>query len=333
MPQPRFGLLCPDLSSEEDASAALTEGVTAHNPAQTSLGAYAQIPEAYPVRALGGLACEWSNGIPMSDKRGTVPEYVGLEYFVLPEAQAQWDQYVGTYQVVDDEQVYCTVDAPIYCTINTLVNGYWVEGVLSGLAVDPSLPDADIQSAAREVFAPAVDAVSSAVAPGALWVAPEETVPLPGSCDEMVTPTEVATALGLEQEVRSTTGGGGWSLSSAAFDTAAELPCSWILNGSDAGLGTLTWLPGGRWAAEEAMTVATHPSTPEPVELVGMAEPDSADIRCSDSDTACTIDMIVGGNWIQVTVDTSGTSQTLPPIDIRGGATTIAETVVANVSG
>ncbi|MCU1407524.1 MAG: hypothetical protein JWQ43_3827 [Glaciihabitans sp.] len=330
-PTPRLNIGCTDLGTPATFASLLTTPVTVGNPTTTALATQPTIPAAYPVRSLGGLVCEWSNGRPISGTAGEDTGYVGAQVSILPDATATWQQFVSTYLVVDNVQVYCTNAAPVFCSLNTLINGYWVEATLTGLTVADPTNDAAVQAAAKSYFDTVITTVTGATAPSLAWQPPAGTLPLPATCDELVTPAQVQTALGVPEPVFTTTGGGGWSQSSAAFHTAGILPCTWVLGNADIGVGSLSWLSGGSWAALDATATPSVPQGAQPVTVPGLDASDTAYIRCATNDDGCWVDLLVGGNWIQATVFPAEPGSPTLSVDRRTAAIQLAAQIVATV--
>jgi len=332
-PTPRLAAGCADLASVESLAPVLSEPVEARDPAAVALASMAQMPYQYPVRSLGGLACEWSNGqTPVTDI-GAASGYIGARVSVLPDAEDQWKVFAGTYLVTNDEQLYCTNAAPVLCSLDALVNGNWVEATMTGFVVDASLPDEQVRDASRTFFDPILDAISAAGSPTAPWTPSADTLTLPADCDGFITPAQVQAVLGTDEPLRTGTGGGGWSQYAAAFTDTGSLPCSWLVGNGDLDVGTLRWLPGGKWAALDAVSLATVPSTAEVITVAGLEEGDQAFVRCIPGDEECWIDLIVGGNWIQVSVSREYSGSPAITVDRRSAAVGIAETIVATIRG
>lgn len=332
-PTPRLAAGCADLASVESLAPVLSEPVEARDPAAVALTSMAGMPYQYPVRSLGGLVCEWSNGQPPVTDTGAASGYIGARVSVLPEAEAQWKVFAGTYLVANNEQLYCTNVAPVACTLDALVNGSWVEATMTGFVVDASLPDEQVRATSRTFFDPIVEAISAAGQPAAPWTPAADTLALPSDCDGFITPAQVQAALGTDAELRTGKGGGGWSQYAAAFTDTGSLPCTWLVGNGDLDVGTLRWLPGGEWAALDAVTLALMPSTAEQVTVAGLEDGDQAYVRCIPGDEECWIDLIVGGNWIQVSVSREYPGSPVITVDRRSAAVNIAETIITTIRG
>jgi hypothetical protein len=91
---------------------------------------------------------------------------------------------------------------------------------------------------------------------------------------------------------------GGVGLDGTARLQLNSLWCNYLLSGVDVSAGSLQRLPGGEWAWNEARTFGLLDGPPVEVAVPGLEDGDSAWVRCPASG-ACTVDVIVGHNWLQ----------------------------------
>lgn len=316
-PEPALDVDCSDLASTASVTSALGAGVASVDPAASTMGAYPVISPSYFVRSLGGLACEWSNGQPQSNRAGSNPAYVGARVLVLPNATSQWTRYVDYYGP-EVEDTFCSGG---YCSVDAYVGSTWVHVQMSGTTSDAS---------AASLGAEIVSAIAAAGPGAAPWVVPADTAPLPADCLSLISDADVQASLGIGVPLVATTAAGGWSIEAGAEDNWQGPACHWSFLDADAGVGGLTTLVAGAWAWDEAREFLTVPSTPVAVTLASLDAGDEAWLRCDASDSTCLVDLVIGGNWIQVHVwpdDVMGTSY-----DRRAGALAIAERIVANIT-
>lgn len=318
-PAPLFDVDCGDLASEATLADALGAGVTSIDPAQSMMGAYPAISPTYAVRSLGGITCEWSNGEPQSDTTGYNPAYVGSRVLVLPNATSQWDRYLSYYGPDAEGDLCSAYEGPLHCTTDRLTGSTWVQVTTVG---------ATSEAAASALGAEVVATIAGAGAGAAPWTPPAGTATLPADCPGVIPDDAVQAALGLGVAVQASTGGGGWSLEAGARENWGGPHCYWAFLDSDAGVGSLSTLPGGAWAWAEAREFLTLPSTPEAVTVAGLSAGDEAWLRCAAGDDYCLVDLVIGGNWIEAYIwpDDAGIA-----IDRRAGAIAIAEAIVANL--
>jgi hypothetical protein len=310
-------LACAELASSGTIAGAVSAAVSSVDPAKTTMDAYPVLADTYPIRSLGGLACEWNNGQPQSGTTGLNPAYVGVRVLVLPNANSQWDRYVAYYgpTIVGD---YCAASSvPLFCTTDALVGSNWVDVRIVG---------ASSSAGASALGAEVVSAVTSAGPGAAVWTPPAGTTTLPADCPGVVADATVQSALGLAVPVQASSGGGGWSIESGARENWGGPHCYWGFLDADDGVGSLATLPGGAWAWAEARTFITLPAVPEAVSIAGLAAGDEAWLRCSAGDTYCVIDLVIGGNWVEAYI-WPGTSTP----DHRAGALAVGEAIVASI--
>lgn len=331
-PEPRMNLTCDEIASPASASAVLSEPVTVRSAAATKLGAYPEMPSLFHVRTLGGLVCEWSNGVPESSSRGYAPGYVGASVSILPEADAQWARFVSYYGVVDDRQLYCFSSTTVDCYLDTLINGYWVEARIQGLNVDPTLDESGLLAGAAPFFDRLIAAVEGTGAPGPRWTPPADTLALPTDCDAYIGVAEVQSILGISDPLENSSGGGGgWSQGGGAVEDSSAGGCGWFFVGEDRLAGGIASLPGGAWAAAEARAAGVAPYAPEDLVLTGLVEGETAYIRCTPGDQECYVDITIGGNWVQLVVYAEESGGALASVNRRTGVTAIAESVLARL--
>ena len=257
------------------------------------------IPDADVIQTLGGLSCDWSAGPPTSVD-GDLSAPVEVTLAVLPNAATQWARYDTSYGAAS-EGVHCYAPGALNCWSDQLVGTNWVEIYMYGVGGEPE----------ADTLAAAINAAVSSAGPGAAaWTVPHGTKTF-GDCSQLLTPAQVATDLGVTvTTIAFTTGEGGWSIQEAARANADAVGCLFQYADSDNTVGQVTWLRGGAWAHDAAIA-ASNPGwgAPTAAPLAGLASGDSATIRCNAPDPAaeeftpvCTVDLLLGGNWLQVVV-------------------------------
>ena len=170
-----------------------------------------------------------------------------------------------------------------------------------------------------------------AAGPGAdPWVAPSDTLALPADCEALVAVSAVRTALGVSRTLVSGSAAGGWSLPAGADVNAGIPSCGWFYQDADATVGWVRYLPAGVWAFTEAFPALATPSSPTPLALTGLGADDEAWIRCAAGNAECTIDLVIGGNWVEFDL---GPEEGLGPVtaDRVVAGTEIAQTIVDNL--
>lgn len=164
--------------------------------------------------------------------------------------------------------------------------------------------------------------------PGASnWRPPTGTTPVTGACVDVLPAASLGEIYGGSQSVESV-GWGGWSVRSwmlleywqtdacVTFEIGAD-------PSDDSSFGSLTWLPGGEWAFDRAVSG-------EALAPLGAAETDQAIFSCEvvDGRTLCAVDVVADGNWVRVALP-SGVGAS----DRVRVATEVAAAVIDTVRG
>jgi len=249
----------------------------------------------------------------------------GIPTVFLPNAATQWAHYDATYGAAG-EGVRCnSTPTGVNCISDQLVGTTWVELYMFGVTAE---------APSRALAASIATAVSAAAPGAAAWTPPSGTTTF-GDCTQLLTPSQVATDLGVTGGgIVFTQPAGGYSIQAAAQQIAHAEGCLLQYADEDNTAGQITWLRGGAWAFDAALAAADPGSgaiTPAPI--AGLAAGDRAQIRCLDpslnEDGAgeCTVDLELGGNWIQVIY--SPNPGDLATADLRTGALAVAAHLVS----
>ncbi len=313
-PEPVLDLDCGDLTTAS-LSGVLPGDRTPRDPGVSIMNALPTIAPVYSIRSLGGIACEWSNGVAFSPQRGFAPGYQGVRVFVLPNGTAQFDRYVDYY---GSAGLSCSSDGS-FCESNDLVGTTWI-----GMRVEGGS-----SATAASALVGEIAGVVSAAGPGAdPWVPPTGTADLPTSCAGIVPDATVSSALGVGVPVQSVGPAGGWSLEAGADVQNGTVRCSWLYLDSDSGVGAMGALHGGAWAWAEARPSLTAPSVPAELAVSGLGADDEAWIRCASDGSTCTVDLVIAGNWIEFSLWPPDWAPG-PAFDRRAGAEALAAAIVA----
>ncbi|MGX5682561.1 hypothetical protein [Schumannella luteola] len=277
---------CGGLLDEATARAAFGDVVDATDPAATIAAAAPHgIPKPYWIRSLGGVACEFSNGVAYSSNRGFVSDYVGLRVQALPDAADGWQRLQDKYQGQAGGAQCSTNLGPVVCTSEALVGDTWVSIYVQGAEEEAgrTLISSIESSAASFVGSAAVDQSSAGA--------------LPTLCSDVISNDTVESILGTG-DLYFDVPHGGWSIEADAWLTFGGLQCFWLpMDGPDLVM-SLDALPAGAWAWHERQQQLTGASAPDAVSIAGA---DEAWVRCSAADE-CALDLIVQENWIEVTL-------------------------------
>jgi len=301
-PQPALDLDCTRLFALPAFNAAYGSGIL--HPVDVLVnegGISATIPDADVLQTVGGISCYWSNGAPAVSAGGDGTDPVEVTLSVLPNAAAQWARYDAAYGAAGEGVQCFAPNIALNCWSEQLVGTNWVELYMLGVGGDSE----------AHALAAAIDTAVSSAGPGAAaWTPPSGTTTF-GDCTQLLTPAQVATDLGVtDTTILFTTGAGGWSIQAAARENANAVGCLFQYADADNTVGQVTWLRGGAWAHDAAIA-ASAPGwgTPAAAPIAGLAAGDSAKIRCTAADPTaeeyapnCTVDLLLGGNWLQVVI-------------------------------
>jgi hypothetical protein len=323
VPQPVLDIDCARLAGTSAITAAFGASVHPVDPLITQALSTTTIPDAYVLQTLGGITCEWNNGVPFVGIPGPTP-YVGAQLAILPHAELQWETYLRNHE---DSGFFCpSSDPQLYCESEQLVGSTWVSLVMQG---------AVSQTQARNL-ATSIDAVVAAAGPGApAWTPPSGTG-IFGDCASLLTPAQVQA----DMHVTGSTiffdqPHGGWSIQAGARVNADAVGCLLKFTDEDSVPAVVEWLRGGKWAYDAFASYSAESwGTNAPVAIAGLPSGDQARIRCTDPSAPdyegqpiCTVDLALGGNWIQVVYEPAdGDHAGAEP---RAGAIALATDLVA----
>lgn len=307
-PEPLLDLTCDDLATASLAT--LLPDTTPRDPVLDPLDR-PTIPSALSVRSLGGLACEYSNGVPHDPFGAPGTSSIGAWVALLPDAAEPYETWRVGY---GDGNMRCPSEYG--CSSNVLIGTTWVSIHIEGVA----------NTEAARSFQDEVSAAVAAAGPGAAPWTREST--LPATCWDIVPDADVATALGLDVPIHSQPPHGGWSLEGAADERFGGARCWWGLPTSELGPGSISALPDGRWALDEYRPHLVEPATPERVEITGLAPEDEAWLRCAPDESTCTLDLGIGRDWIRVHLVSPDATEA-PPFDRRAGALALGAAIAS----
>ena len=320
MPTPFLDITCGDILDSSALSELFPTAVELQPFVTNNELALNTGPISYALQQLGGIECEWSNGQPARDEVQTAnPEYVGATLRVFPDAAEGWQAWAKGRELTGDRWVGCAGDS--HCEIDALTGSTWVELTTGGAA------DAQATGAAMDTVLAAID---SAAPSEAQWSPPAGTVELANDCEQFFSAADVQSLLGMDTEIFLDGRDGGDSLLAQSWRAAGVSGCPWIVSELTGLGGVHSWLEGGDWAFD----VERERRTAQPTELAvsGLEEGDSAWVDCAAADRACTLDVIVAHDWIQVELTPSTLAQysDAEPLEV---VTALADSIVAAVRG
>ncbi|MCU1534843.1 MAG: hypothetical protein JWR53_1324 [Glaciihabitans sp.] len=336
LPTPRLDIGCSDLAASATLASTFTDPVEARDPGVDAGARGFAIDPAYFVQTDGGLACSWNNGLPEYRKDGNYGGRQGVTLLVLPNDNPSkgFAKYKKYYSLATNTEINCFQGGEVpNCYVNALVNDYWVSAVVTGMDASTTASEKKLAKKTKPLIDGILAGVGASAAPTPQWSPPSTTLALPHSCSGYVAASTLKAKLGLATAVtaRHFGEGGGWSLEASAALNAHADGCIWTIPASDSSVAALDVLPGGAWALSSATPFMTGPSAPTEVTIAGLTDADGAWIRCGAKDDGCILDLAVGGNWIEVIVNSSSDSG-MPKIPgLRHKLESLGATIVGNL--
>jgi hypothetical protein len=269
---------CAELLTAEALAISFDQALELVDPVISEVAA-AGIPVAAAARSAGGVACEWSNGVPYSSSGED--GYVGIRVVALPDARVEWDAYgIATGNLEEVADVCARRVDPIVCTSSAMTLGTWSQAtVIGGTAVEASL--AVTNSVANQI--------GSGAAAGSPWLRPANRIE---GCGGPLNVAALEAGLGASVDVGPIDPGTSFADFIAA--RAGVVGCG-ILVG-DEFLAAIHVLPGGAWAWDDSALETSG----DPVEVPGAV---TTVISCPITGS-CRLDAVIGDDWVRIaTVD------------------------------
>jgi hypothetical protein len=290
-PNPIRQLSCSDFGSDLDVSRLLGFPVGTQSQALTSwqtLGdgyRLTDIADEYDIRAHGGSTCLWRDDVPdpaTLDREQPLSSVASVT--VEPMTPDEWHEYDLNY----GGPVFCDAWAS-FCSGSDYANGQAVSFELRGM-----FASTDMEKRATTFFDRAVGLVTHAKRVEQRFV-PRS---LPGSLGDdacLVSDPWVAKATGVRTATTVRRG----------YLQHQRVTCS-LSDGTDDystnRIGEISYLPGGSWAWAEIGAKQSAIGTPQPYAVAGLQPTDKAFIRYDDSKPWASVDLILSGSWIEVTI-------------------------------
>jgi hypothetical protein len=298
-PASYWDLACADLVDPADLAmfGVNPEPVDAAGSAPT-----ARIPSAYVIRTVGGLSCEWSDGVEVGAVTGN-----WLQVEAIPHAADEWAHPWHA----PEEGASCN---DYRCTSELLSSeGEWV-------AVRSSAAGRDTAG-----FVQLVESVTGRLSEargGGVTVA---TQTFAETCAEIADIGAIRSELGIETALAFAGGAGGWSIVSAA-QSLAGLPgipsCSLVATEDPtAAFGSVAWLQDAEWAFAD-----WDAEDRAPVEVIG-ADDNTGFIVCDASEMECDVSFLLGDVWIIASA--CDLAQVNPNSSLQPAALTVRDAAVA----
>ena len=200
--------------------------------------------------------------------------------------------------------------------------------IYSRKAVGTGTGDSGIQTIENSVLA----AVAAAGTPTGTPAVQTGTTPLGTQCTDFVSTAAMQTAVGSSAALTASTPSQTQSFGSAdstpvwlpSEDALKTHPC--VFDSGTTTQASISWIPGGAWAWNEDRTQTLAESPLQTLHVSGEQAGDSVWIRCAAGDTGCTVDLVLGGNWIEATVPSTSTAA-----NKRIAATKVAADIVGKL--
>jgi hypothetical protein len=326
-PASRFSVGCDDLFPAASLaplfSHSLTEQTGAVNARQEL---DIQLSSTFYIQDLGGLSCAWSDGTQI--EHGGQVAYLSI----LPITPAVWKHFDETAPVSAGatKYIFCSGGDQNSCEYEGDINGNWVSILLQGIVPTPSSNTAALPTAVHNLF---VSAFAKVAAAGPAPTPPVGSVHLPTDPNHIITAAQVKSALGVGGKVGLDCDGesdGPWTIGAQAQrDVTNHDGCFFTAGNTGGGYGFMYWLPGGQWAEQQAQ--AATPSETA-VTVPGLPAGDSA-AEFKDFENDLTLDLVIGGNWVELQVDPKDPSIPQSSIKRTAAILTLAADVEKTVRG
>jgi len=292
-PTPLLDLACDELASSADLAVAIDAGIEGANPHESIRGAGADLPYTFAIEALGGIACQWSNGEFYNSTFTTNPDYRGVRISLLPTTAADAETYGYSTSGDVDESIRCESDGYFTCEGGVFVNDtWWIAYEADG--VDGS-NEADAKAHFFDLLSTAKTAVESAADVPA-WTPPADTLAIGPSCPDIIPNATIESTFDTGTEIGNDADigyGDSYGIYAAARAQLDANRCFWSTSDM-AIVGTALWIPAGDWAWAESQSFDSVSDGLEPLEVTG----GEAWLNCQDK-ALCVLDVVVGHNWIE----------------------------------
>jgi len=287
-PVSSINLNCDKLAAAVDPPASFTVPVAQRYASASLERDFGGIPDTDYVQMAGGLACEWSNNLPLAP--GSSAGGVGVRVEYLPYAASgywRWASVLGPVTTPDD---FTCVSVPSdSCQFMSSAGGDWLF--------------VEVQDASSEAVAEDLSRrISTALQLGQKtpYVPPVYATPLPHTCQTLIRPTVYGAAIGTRTPLVAWPAPPGWSPVNSAMLINRGLFCEMDDATGSFGGGRIQALPGGQWAFALLRSSLTTPGPLTPLRAAGMRAGDAAFTRCDATHRHCVLDALIATHWIEV---------------------------------
>lgn len=302
-PTPLLDLSCADLLPVGVGAGLLTERLPALEYSTAHLYENFPRPDGFATEQARGTYCNSSNGKPRLVDDNLNPASVSIEARVIPNAAEQFtafQQVALTGTGPGEAPIGCSEGAPEFCTLDFLAGEHWVSFHFWG--VTPGAADTELGRPPQleEIAAAVSEIVANAPLNEQSWAAPAETVPLGRDCEQFFTADRVATDLGITDELSFGLYEDYESAERTGRELAPALSCPWHDN-NNRGVGGHSILQGGAWALQRLESQGDYDGW-DALDVTGLGEEESVIYSCTEVESRCMANMIIGHNWVQLQV-------------------------------
>ncbi len=324
-PDPRTDATCADLTNPAALAPLFSFPVEVAPPTRTDEYIGAWISDAWFIRQLGGLACEWSTPDSITSSEGLF-DYRGLRIQLLPASDADWAPFSAA-EAGGGSRLFDCPEFRQGCQLDQLfANGWWLQIWNQGM---PHLDTTARAAAAEAVFSTIADAVQALPAPTTPWAAPGSAVALPSvtgadDCEALVTSAQVQAATAEAGTITSEWNSYPGQVEAARSNLGVH-DCRWLRDGFW-DVVQLIWLPGGAWAQAE-FRAATEALMGSPVDTPAVAGVPAGSTAFYLHVDSASLDLVIGGNWIKLQNAAGADSGTL---EVRAELLAVGAALAAN---
>jgi len=300
VPKPLIDVDCEDIGTAAQISQVVNDDVHSVDP-ESGDGMSLTVQ----LQQLGGFSCRWENDTPETNL-ALGPQNYNMTLNVLPKAGGKWDRYADAYDIDGDSYSYCydyntdtQTNPSFFCGYFAHVNDVWIELYVEGADRAGVVGDKAVVASVAPFLASVKNTFAGSAYVAEPWVAPATTAALPSECVAFASNAQLQEATGVAKPLNTFTytDGPQVGMTLSLDNKYLVKSCTFAMPKAEIGIGGLAALPGGAWAWENP---DLFPADAQSVEVAGLKTGERAVTGCVYEQ--CTIDLLVGGNWIRVYV-------------------------------
>ncbi len=299
-PVSSINLNCTKLAAATNPSASFPTLISQRLSAAVEERTFDQIPDADIIKMVGGIDCDYSNGILAGQRDDSGAVGVNVQY--LPYQAAGYRRWAssGLAPVTTPDDFFCFGITTSECQLETSVGGDWLSVEVQGATSDAVAEDLSYR-------------ISAALQLGQKtpYVPPLYATTLPHSCTTLIRPSVWRAAVGSPVPLVPFPAPPGWSPMNQAELVNRSVFCDMDDSMGSQSAGSIQTLPGGRWAFVQLRSSLTSPGALTAITVPGMRSGDTAFTRCAPRQARCVLDALIATHWIEVDLWTSARGGTL----------------------